>query len=67
MNAREMKKRILVEALNEFEQRVNDAYQAVYVTSFIVDKDESKVSDSEVRRMKETLQNMVRNAESKLK
>ena len=66
MDKREMKKRILVEALNEFEQRVNDPYQAVYVTSFIVDKDETKVSEAEVRRMKETLQNMVRNAESKL-
>ena len=67
MDSREMKKRILVEALNEFDQRVNDSYQAIYVTSFIVDKDESKVTEAEVRRMKETLQKMVRNAESKLK
>ena len=67
MDSREMKKRILVEALNEFEQRVNDRYQAIYVTSFIVDKDETKVTEAEVRRMKKTLQEMVVNAESKLK
>ena len=67
MDSREMKKRILVEALNEFDQRVNDRYQALYVTSFIVDKDETKVTEAEVRRMKKTLQEMVVNAESKLK
>ena len=68
MDKREMKKRILEYALVEFGQRVfDDDYQAIYVTSIIVDKDETKVSEVEVKRMIETLQNMVGNAQDKLK
>ena len=68
MDKREMKKRILEFALVEFGQRVfDDEYQAIYVTSIIVDEDETKVSDAEVKRMIETLQKMVENAQDKLK
>jgi hypothetical protein len=67
MDAREMKKRILVEALTDFLMKVNEEYHGNYVTSFIVDKSETEVTEAEVRRMKKTLQNMVENAESKLK
>jgi hypothetical protein len=68
MDRREMKKRILEYALVEFGQRVfDDEYQAIYVTSIIVDEDETKVSEAEVKRMIETLQKMVENAQDKLK
>jgi len=69
MNAREMKKKIMVYALSDLQtEALGSEGGAFYqLATYILDKEVTEVTNAEYKRFLRVLEEMVNNAESKLK
>jgi len=70
MDKREMKKHILFQALENYFQIIDTRFsegQYYDLSAYILDKEETDITHSEVKRFRDLLLEMVGNAESKLK
>jgi len=69
MNAREMKKKIMVYALSDLQTKALGSEGGAFyqLATYILDKEVTEVTNAEYKRFLRVLEEMVNNAESKLK